>query len=131
MGISKQMSTNILSRTSGVIPDKFWIKDDTSISAISGGYDTIMQNMLSTPTIDTIQGKMLTASLEFSSYEAEVTHDLEMKTKLLQLLLREILDNKCVEFTKQKNYAEDTVTIRARIFVTPDCEVKIIRQIQK
>ena len=115
---------------SGTIPDKFFINGN-SLTLTTGGYDSIMQNMLSTPTIDTIQGKMLTASLEFSSYEAEVTHDLEMKTKLLQLLLREILDNKCVEFTKQKNYAEDTVTIRARIFVTPDCEVKIIRQIQK
>jgi hypothetical protein len=45
-------------------------------------------------------------------------------------MVREIMDNKCIEFTKQQDSAKDEVVIRARIYVTPDSDVKLIRKIQ-
>ena len=109
-------------------------------------YDSIIQNMSTIPSsipISTnttippinsidyiIQGKMLTASLSMSPYEAEQMDDLELKNRLISLIVREIMDNKCIEFTKQQDYAKDEVIIRARIYVTPDSDVKLIRKIQ-
>jgi len=78
-----------------------------------------------------IQGKMLTASMKMSPYEAEQMDDIEMKNRLITLLVREIMDNKCVEFTKQQDFANDEVIIRARIYVTSDEDVKLIRKVQK
>lgn len=78
-----------------------------------------------------IQGKMLTVSLTMSPYEAEQMDDLEMKNRLITMMVREIMDNKCIEFTKQQDYTMDNVTIRARIYVTRDADVKVIRQMQK
>ena len=110
------------------------------------GYDSIIQNMSTIPSsiditnisgittpkiIDyTIQGKMLTASLSMSPYEAEQMDDLELKNRLITLMVREIMDNKCIEFTKQQDYAKNEVVIRARIYVTPDSDVKLIRKMQ-
>ena len=83
------------------------------------------------PNIETIQGKMLTTTLKMSPYEAEQMDDIEIKNRLISLMVREIMDNKCIEFTKQQDYAKDEVIIRARIYVTPDTDVKLIRQVQK
>ena len=110
------------------------------------GYDSIIQNMSTIPSsipISTnttipqinsieyiIQGKMLTTSLTMSPYEAEQMDDLELKNRLITLMVREIMDNKCIEFTKQQDYAKNEVIIRARIYVTPDSDVKLIRKIQ-
>ena len=90
-------------------------------------------NAASIPKItDTlIEGKMLVASLRMPSYEAVQMDDLEMKNRLITKIVREIMDNNCIEFTKQQDLANDDVVIRARIFVVPDSQVRIIRQMQK
>ena len=114
--------------------------------SILHGYDSIIQNMSTIPSsipISTnttippinsidyiIQGKMLTTSLTMSPYEAEQMDDLELKNRLITMMVREIMDNKCIEFTKQQDYAKDEVIIRARIYVTPDSDIKLIRKSQ-
>ena len=117
------------------------------LTHIPHGYDSIMQNLSTIPSsipISTnttipivnsvdyiIQGKMLTTSIKMSPYEAEQMDELEMKNRLITLMVREIMDNKCIEFTKQQDFVNDEVIIRARIYVTPDSDVKLIRQVQK
>jgi hypothetical protein len=78
-----------------------------------------------------IQGQMLTTTLKMSPYEAEQMDDLEIKTRLITLMVREIMDANCIEFTKQEDYANDEIIIRARIFVTPNDDVQLIRKVQK
>ena len=78
-----------------------------------------------------IQGKMLTTTLKMSPYEAEQMDDIEIKNRLISLMVREIMDNNCIEFTKQQDFANDEVIIRARIFVTPNDDVQLIRKVQK
>jgi hypothetical protein len=78
-----------------------------------------------------IQGQMLTTSLTMSPYEAEHMDEHEMKTLLVSKMMREIMDSNCIEFTKQQDYASDEVIIRARIFVTPNDDVQLIRKVQK
>jgi hypothetical protein len=78
-----------------------------------------------------IQGQMLTTTLKMSPYEAEQMDDIEIKTRLITLMVREIMDANCIEFTKQEDYANDEIIIRARIFVTPNDDVQLIRKVQK
>jgi hypothetical protein len=78
-----------------------------------------------------IQGQMLTTTLKMSPYEAEQMDDIEVKNRLISLMVREIMDANCIEFTKQEDYANDEIIIRARIFVTPNDDVQLIRKVQK
>lgn len=82
-----------------------------------------------------IQGKMITAKFRYSSYERERIGidniDIEdmIKKKLIQQLAEELYHCKMVEFTKQDDYSDNTLTYRARIFATTDEEVRTIRQL--
>jgi hypothetical protein len=106
------------------------IRNDTlsshGITSISNGNFTVQP----IPT-DKIQGQMLTASLKMTPYEAEQMDEHEMKTLLVSQMMREIMDANCIEFTKQQDFANDEVIIRARIFVTPKDDIQVIRKVLK
>jgi hypothetical protein len=98
---------------------------------------------VTTPNINTkdyaIQGQMLTVEKVLNSYELERTglsaniknFEDEIKKELIQKLLHEIVRQRCIEFTSQKDMLTNSVVYRARIYVTPDEQTRIIRQIQK
>ena len=95
------------------------------------------------PSINTkdyaIQGQMLAVEKIMNSYELERTglsanvknFEDEIKKELIQEMVREIVKRNCIEFTSQKDMLTGNVTYRARVFVTPDEQTRIIRQIQK
>ena len=95
------------------------------------------------PNINTkeyaIQGQMLIVQKTLDAYELERTglsanvknFEDEIKKELIQEMVREIVREKCIEFTSQKDMMTNSVTYRARIFVTPDSNVRIIREWQK
>ena len=95
------------------------------------------------PNINTkefaIQGQMLMVQKVLDSYELERTglaanvknFEDEIKKELIQEMVREIVAQRCIEFTSQKDMLTGNVTYRARVFVTPDSQVRIIRQVQK
>ena len=73
------------------------------------------------------------------SYELERTglsaniknYEDEIKRQLIEELVKEIVAQRCIEFTSQKDMLTGNVTYRARVFVTPDTNVRIIREWQK
>ena len=95
------------------------------------------------PNINTkdyaIQGQMLMVQKVLDSYELERTglsanvknFEDEIKKELIQGMVREIVKRNCIEFTSQKDMLTGNVTYRARVFVTPDSQTRIIRQVQK
>ena len=95
------------------------------------------------PNINTkefaIQGQMLMVQKTLDAYELERTglsaniknYEDEIKRQLIQEMLSEMVREKCIEFTSQKDMLTGNVTYRARVFVTPDSQVRIIRQVQK
>jgi hypothetical protein len=95
------------------------------------------------PNINTkefaIQGQMLMVQKTLDAYELERTglsaniknYEDEIKRQLIQEMLSEMVREKCIEFTSQKDMLTGSVTYRARLFVTPDSQVRIIRQVQK
>ena len=95
------------------------------------------------PSINTkdyaIQGQMLMVQKVLDSYELERTglsaniknYEDEIKKELIQEMVREIVAQRCIEFTSQKDMLTGSVTYRARVFVTPDTNVRIIREWKK
>ena len=99
------------------------------LSAINNGTTTIQGGTK-------IQGKMIHVEKTYSIDEIErlglntiphAYHD-RIKAELIELLMAKIIQSKCVEFTKQDNFMENSVKFRARMFVTPDDMVRFIRK---
>ena len=112
------------------VRDKFWI-DDTNSFGINSLNAINSPGSLTIQPLDTIQGKMITAKLEIDERTAVTMDDVALKNKILNMLLNELISAKCIEFTKQQDFANDEVIIRARIFVTPKDDVQLIRKVQK
>jgi hypothetical protein len=85
-------------------------------------------NNTSVGPIDTIQGKMVTAQMSIDANQAIQMDDLELKNRLITKLVRELMNGKYIEFTKQQDVVTMETIIRARIFVTPDDQVRVIRK---
>ena len=121
-----------------------------NIKGGSGGTFAAPQSMggvpisnLTMPNINTkeyaIQGKMLTVQKVLNGYELERTglsaniknYEDEIKKELINQMVREIVKENYIEFTSQKDMMTNSVVYRARIFVTPDSQIRIIRQVQK
>jgi hypothetical protein len=83
------------------------------------------------PNIETIQGQMITATLEIDEFQMSHMDDVDMKNKVLNSLVNELIAAKCIEFTKQHDVATNTTKVRARIFATPDSQVRVIRSATK
>jgi hypothetical protein len=76
-----------------------------------------------------ISGRMILAVVH-SPYDPRVNdRDQEdrVKYELTEKLIRGIIESKCVEFTKALDNTTGAYTYRARCFVTPDAQVKILR----
>lgn len=52
-----------------------------------------------------------------------------VKQKMIRLMVDEMMKEHCIEFTMEKEHREmNMVRVRARIFVTPDDQVRILRE---
>jgi hypothetical protein len=81
--------------------------------------------------LKTIQGQMVTATMHLDEMQMPVLGDIDIKNRLLNALAIELLSAKCIEFTKQQDVATNTMLVRARIFATPDTQVRLIREATK
>ena len=87
----------------------------------------------------TIQGSMLTVQKVISEHEtlrmgfsvAEDPWNREIKKQLVQQIVEKMFESNCIEFTRQKDAQNGNLIFRARVFVTPDSTVRIIREMQK
>ena len=91
--------------------------------------DNIITNISTTDHI--IQGQMLMAEYSFNAHEAQFMDDDHIKRILVKELVEQMFHCKHIEFTKQTVFESNTFKARARIYVTPDSNVRIIREMQK
>jgi len=91
--------------------------------------DNILTNISTTDHM--IQGQMVTAEFTLTGLDKERMTDDQIKSKLLFFLADEMMKQKCIEFTKQNDPVTNDNGARARIYVTPDSNVRIIREMQK
>ena len=100
-------------------------------NSLTGGIQTISIND------HTYQGKMVTSQHTISDGDVEMMKmsmgDFKdmIKEKLLHKLLDEIVKSNLIEFTSQSDVATGQTHYRARIFATPDTQVRLIRKSMK
>lgn len=84
-----------------------------------------------------ISGRMITVEYDMSFMAIQSTRmnqdELQdfVKTKLYSQLLNEVMRGNYIEFTRQDNPMHNGIKFRARMFVTPDDQVRTIRKIKK
>lgn len=106
---------------------------------ITHGPGTITTNITAIDHIydHTYQGKMVTAQHTVSDVDVEMMKmsmgDFKdmIKEKLLHKLLDEIVKSNLIEYTSQSDVVTGQTHYRARIFATPDTQVRLIRKSMK
>jgi len=109
-------------------PNQLSAFDPSAISTI-----TAIQPLDSFP----VKGEMITAQIEVSDtdlvYSKMPMGDFqkEIKRKLVNLLVEELMNKNHIEFTSQIDPTSNTSKYRARIYATPDTQVRWIRKNEK
>ena len=77
-----------------------------------------------------IEGKMITSQMVISELQQMniPTPDSEIKRMLIQDLMENIVKEKFIEFTVQYMPHNNSKAYRARIFVVPDTQVRLLRE---
>ena len=78
-----------------------------------------------------IKGNMIKAQLIVSDLEQlqmnPATFEYDMKQRLLDVLLDQLMQTRSVEFTKMENKQSGLTYFRVRMFAVPDDQVRILR----
>ena len=75
----------------------------------------------------TIKGEMLVASASYHPDAIDAVGKDEIKQKLALQLAGELLSGKFIEFTQMKDRFNFDTIVKARVYVVPDNQVKILR----
>jgi hypothetical protein len=74
-----------------------------------------------------IGGKLITAKYMVSDQHSATMNPNDIKENLMHQMIEYIIKNKLVEFTKIPDMYSGSSTYLARIYLTPDDQVKILR----
>lgn len=79
-----------------------------------------------------IQGKMVVAQCQISEHKL-VTDEIkdQIRNNLIHQIADYILQNKLVEFTQIKDPTSFDTLVKARCFIAPDTNVRILRSLHK
>ena len=119
--------------TPGLSPLPLSISNNGSLPGFSPYDLSGYHNVTYDPAFETIKGEMLTVKMEITEWEFNnsVVPKPEIKKRLAVMLAEELLQNKSTEFTYQKNHDTGNISVRARCFVVPDDQVKLLRERNK
>lgn len=83
------------------------------------------------PTHHSIQGKMLVANYVIPEYEwqSRPLDPTEIKMRLMEELTKKMFEDKNIEFTRVQDSSSFDHKFYARIYVVPDTQVRIIREL--
>ena len=95
------------------------ITDPWNVPTVFDSYDYVIKgNMLTT--------QITMSELDFLKIDPQ-TFQSDIKQQLMIRLLNEISHTRCVEFTKSEDRLLGRTHFRARMFVVPDDQVRILR----
>lgn len=81
------------------------------------------------PIGSAIQGKSIGHQITITDVSFENIADKDLiKKDLVQGLVEKMMQEKCIEFTMQDDHFMGAKICRARIFVVPDTQVRILRE---
>jgi hypothetical protein len=114
----------------------------TALSIANGGTISTIGGTISTAILDNvwdnnyvgkytdiaIGGKLVSVNITLSHSDTiNLTPD-NIKWRIADHLVKYMIENKLIEFTKQEDPIEMTTTINARCYLAPDDNVRILRQ---
>lgn len=78
-----------------------------------------------------IYGKMVSAQMKISAIQAVQSAYYDnrefIKRELAQQLVKYLIENNMIEYTVQQYTTDDSKLVRARVFVTPDDQTRMLR----
>lgn len=77
-----------------------------------------------------IFGQLLQVNVKISDYETMSLDDDYIKKMLMEKLVDEMYKARSISFTKVNDMASTATTYYARIFVTPDDQVRLLRELK-
>lgn len=108
---------------------------DSITTTTDGSFYTVTNTGASVPISNTsyqppplIQGKMIQVVEEIDSQIMESRDPKQIKMSLVTKIAENMINSKMIEFTSEKDQMGLKVKIRARLFVTPDDQVRILRK---
>ena len=132
-----------------VLPTKIFTQpDDEWFKSVNGGtlpHHSVVANPTSIPTYDNssvmpkhyaIKGEMVTvqnviSDLKYFELESVLGVNLPnfIKEELISLLIKEMMNQNCISFTAQQDPTTLNRCFRARIFATPDSQIRIVKEL--
>ena len=107
----------------------------TTLPIVNGGVasSTILNdvwdnNYVGKYTDIAIGGKLVNMNIKLSNFDIIGLNPDAIKWRVADHLVKYMIENKLIEFTKQENLLENSTTINARCYLAPDSEVRILRQ---
>ncbi len=86
-------------------------------------------NGSSMPPSQAIQGKMLKCEKIISQEQFQQLDKNGIKSAMIAEMVNVMLKDGCIEFTMQQtNPVDNMVRVRARVFVTPNDQIKLLRE---
>lgn len=76
-----------------------------------------------------IGGKLLVAELEITEYDLLRLTDIDIKERLTNILAKGIMNSEHVVFTKSADPIKFSELVRARCYLAPSDQVRILRQV--
>lgn len=81
-----------------------------------------------------IQGKMVVCNMQFDDFDIRNLPQNEVdyiRQSIVSRIGEFLIDKKLVEFTQQQDVMTGKTLVRARVFVTPDEQVRLIRTLKR
>ena len=107
----------------------------TTLPIVNGGVasSTILNdvwdnNYVGKYTDIAIGGKLVNVNIKLSNFDTISLNPDAIKWRVADHLVKYMIENKLIEFTKQENLLENSTTINARCYLAPDDTVRILRQ---
>jgi hypothetical protein len=107
----------------------------TALPIVNGGVasSTILNdvwdnNYVGKYTDIAIGGKLVNVNIKLSQFDTINLNPDNIKWRIADHLVKYMIENKLIEFTKMNNGVENSTTINARCYLAPDSEVRILRQ---
>ena len=120
--------------TGSTLPDGTYMLPNVNVNSAYGKFtkaiiDDVWDNNYAGKYTDiAIGGKLVNVNIKLSYSDTITLNPDAIKWRISDHLVKYMIENKLIEFTKQDDPISMSQTINARCYLAPDSEVRILRQ---
>lgn len=123
--------------TGSALPDGTYMLPAGNVNSAHGKFtpsiidDVWNNNYVGKYTDIAIGGKLVNVNITLSNFDTISLNPDAIKWRVADHLVKYMIENKLIEFTKQENLLENSTIINARCYLAPDDNVRILRQMTR